>query len=136
MTVPRTAQPPVGFSECEDRENIIEIKSKSGSEPNFDKLSRYSGGSNDPELLRAITPNFPNEDYIFFMPDKFDLPVDSQVLSISNSPDKNKKQYFSLPKYIDQSFWFPPVRDQGTLNSCAAFSAISLIEYSVRGQKF
>ncbi|MBD2495393.1 C1 family peptidase [Nostoc sp. FACHB-280] len=44
-----------------------------------------------------------------------------------NKPQK--KLYFILPAVIDLSFWFSPVRDQGSLNSCTAFAAIALLEY-------
>lgn len=40
-----------------------------------------------------------------------------------------KKLYFLLPAVVDLSFWFSPVRDQGSLNSCTAFAAIALLEY-------
>lgn len=39
------------------------------------------------------------------------------------------KLYFLLPAVVDLSFWFSPVRDQGSLNSCTAFAAIALLEY-------
>ncbi|WP_199322772.1 MULTISPECIES: C1 family peptidase [Calothrix] len=37
--------------------------------------------------------------------------------------------FFYLPAVIDLSFWFSPVRDQGSLKSCTAFAAIALLEY-------
>ncbi|MFB2769508.1 C1 family peptidase [Pelatocladus sp. BLCC-F211] len=41
----------------------------------------------------------------------------------------SKKPFFLLPGVIDLSYWFSPVRDQGSLNSCTAFAAIALLEY-------
>ncbi|NEO58355.1 MAG: C1 family peptidase [Okeania sp. SIO3B5] len=45
--------------------------------------------------------------------------------------DENKTRYSLLPSIVDLSFWCSPVRDQGSLNSCTAFAAISLYEYFV-----
>ncbi|WP_315785254.1 C1 family peptidase [Fischerella sp. JS2] len=41
----------------------------------------------------------------------------------------NKKPFFLIPSVIDLSYWFSPIRDQGSLNSCTAFAAIALLEY-------
>ena len=50
----------------------------------------------------------------------------------SNLREKGEKKLYSLlPGVIDLSFWCSPVRDQGSLNSCTAFAAISLFEYFV-----
>ena len=50
----------------------------------------------------------------------------------SNLRDEGKKQLYSfLPGVVDLSYWFPPVRDQGSLYSCTAFAATSLFEYFV-----
>ena len=50
----------------------------------------------------------------------------------SNLRDKGKKQLYSfLPGVVDLSYWFPRVRDQGSLYSCTAFAATSLFEYFV-----
>jgi C1A family cysteine protease len=46
-----------------------------------------------------------------------------------NEANKQKKPFFLLPGVIDLSYWFSPVRDQGSLNSCTAFAAIALLEY-------
>lgn len=45
------------------------------------------------------------------------------------NPSINQHLFFMLPSVVDLTFWFPPVRDQGSLNSCTAFAAISLLEY-------
>jgi C1A family cysteine protease/peptidoglycan hydrolase-like protein with peptidoglycan-binding domain len=123
-------------SECEDRKNLIEMKRKpkgrmsegkallSTSHPKFSD-EEYS----HPKFLEYSNPKFLDEDYIFFTPDNFPLPIDRKVLSIYGDCPRNKKRYFYLPNYVDQSYWFTPVRDQGSLNTCTAFSAISLIEY-------
>lgn len=47
----------------------------------------------------------------------------------NNKTNKNKKPFFQLPTVVDLSYWFSPVKDQGSLNSCTAFAAISLLEY-------
>ncbi|MBE7385409.1 MAG: hypothetical protein F6J95_028920 [Leptolyngbya sp. SIO1E4] len=80
----------------------------------------------------------PNDDCsdnrsILFEPDNFSLPVSKSVLLINSQiPNNREKRYFYLPRYVDWSFWFPVVRDQGVLNSCTAFSCISLMEYYFR----
>ncbi|MDZ7994596.1 MAG: C1 family peptidase [Nostoc sp. EfeVER01] len=43
--------------------------------------------------------------------------------------DKDKKPFFQLPSVVDLSYWFSSVKDQGSLKSCTAFAAVSLLEY-------
>ncbi|MDZ8095960.1 MAG: C1 family peptidase [Nostoc sp. DedQUE05] len=43
--------------------------------------------------------------------------------------EKDKKPFFQLPSVVDLSYWFSSVKDQGSLQSCTAFAAISLLEY-------
>ena len=45
---------------------------------------------------------------------------------------RRKNFGFQPRRGLGQSFWFSSVRDQAVLNSCTAFSAISLIEYYYR----
>jgi C1A family cysteine protease len=44
-------------------------------------------------------------------------------------PDPNNV-YLALPRFVDLSYCFSPVEDQGSLNSCTAHAGISLIEYA------
>ncbi|MEO1186729.1 MAG: C1 family peptidase, partial [Cyanobacteria bacterium J06636_27] len=58
--------------------------------------------------------------------------TDSRILSDLvdyNDENNEKKPYFLLPSVVDLSYWFSPVKDQGSLNSCTAFAAVSLLEY-------
>ncbi|MDJ0696617.1 C1 family peptidase [Mastigocoleus sp. MO_188.B34] len=50
---------------------------------------------------------------------------------IKKTLEEKKVPYCVLPRVVDLSFWFSPVRDQGGLNSCTAFAATALFEYFV-----
>ena len=57
--------------------------------------------------------------------------VNSDFIQKITQKNPEKKPYSLLPGVVDLSFWCSPVRDQGSLNSCTAFAAISLFEYFV-----
>jgi C1A family cysteine protease len=50
----------------------------------------------------------------------------NEISELENKPDV----YLTLPEFVDLSYWFSPVEDQGSLNSCTAHAGIALIEYA------
>jgi hypothetical protein len=53
---------------------------------------------------------------------------ESTLYNNINKP--GKKLFFILPAVMDLSYWCSLVRDQRSLNSCTAFAAIALLEFS------
>lgn len=64
-----------------------------------------------------------------FPPVFLNLPIDVKLLRDSFTWNKTKQYYFFLPNVVDLSLWCSPVKDQGSLNACTAFSGIALVEY-------
>lgn len=64
---------------------------------------------------------------------KLQIPVSKNLSNIQGLKylDKRTRVYLFLPSVVDLSYWCTPIEDQGTLQSCAAFSGIALIEYFV-----
>jgi C1A family cysteine protease len=44
--------------------------------------------------------------------------------------EKRSDVYLTLPEFVDLSYWFSPIEDQGSLNSCTAHAGIALLEYA------
>ncbi len=66
----------------------------------------------------------------YLKPVEIHLPINQKIFNKINSD--NQKSLFYLPGTVDLSWWCPPVRDQGSLNSCAAFAGVTLLEYLAR----
>ncbi|AFY35988.1 C1 family peptidase [Calothrix sp. PCC 7507] len=48
-----------------------------------------------------------------------------------NPPEsKSQRVFFSLPEFVDLSYWCSPIEDQGSINSCTAHAGIALMEYA------
>jgi C1A family cysteine protease len=44
--------------------------------------------------------------------------------------EKQPDVYLTLPEFVDLSYWFSSIEDQGSLNSCTAYAGIALLEYA------
>jgi C1A family cysteine protease len=60
-------------------------------------------------------------------PDQKDLPINQAEYQAAYN---QKFVDLTLPEFVDLSYWFSPVEDQGNLNSCTAHAGTALIEYA------
>ncbi|MBD2199450.1 C1 family peptidase [Calothrix anomala FACHB-343] len=96
------------------------------------KIEQFLGYDNNIEQSKETETNKPKD---LFTSLNLHIPIIINNSYLNNSRTLNKEEesletlFFYLPAVIDLSFWFSPVRDQGSLKSCTAFAAIALLEY-------
>ncbi len=91
-------------------------------------------GTEDVESEAELNNKIQEHETDLFTSFEFSLPVSRTLYKTNNNlvinhEKKYPKPYFFLPGVVDLSFWCSPVEDQGSLNSCAAFAGVALIEY-------
>lgn len=103
-----------------DKQELFELKKLPDWQPT-ESVSKPNKDKNQPELLELFTTP------------ELQIPVTNSLINSFLSRDLPKsgspKPYLFIPSVVDLSYWDSAVEDQGTLQSCTAFAAISLIEY-------
>jgi C1A family cysteine protease len=131
-------------SEGDDKKENLEIAAETfNATQHFSKRESFELVIEPPKGKKAIDKNSPP-------PTDFITPPQIQVLlstsflnrfhsspSLQHTTSKDysslkphpKRKFLFLPNVVDLSFWCSTVRDQGNLQSCAAFVGTALLEY-------